>query len=170
MDIVAHGLWTAAAARVGQKKSGRRIRTGWAVFWGVFPDLFAFGIPIAILLVQRAAGTAPPLVGHHPHLPLVGWLYPIGHSFVISLPVLALVWLAARRPLLAMLGWPFHIFIDMWTHSDRFYPTPILWPVSTVHVSGVAWSDPWFMLVNYAALAIVYLLLWRAGIIGRRRL
>lgn len=162
MDILAHGLWTAVAARGAQKKSGRRIHAGRAAFWGIFPDLFAFGIPVALALGQRLAGTAPPIdAGRHVHLPLVGLLYPASHSFVICVPVLALVWLAARRPVLPMLGWPFHILIDMWTHSDRFYPTPILWPLSSFHVSGIAWSNRWFMLANYAALAIVYLLLWR---------
>lgn len=162
MDILAHGLWTAAAAREAQQKSGHRIHAGWAAFWGIFPDLFAFGIPIAIVLAQRLAGSPPPLhAGRHLHLPLVGWLYPTSHSFVICLPILALVWLAARRPLLPMLGWPFHIFIDMWSHSDRFYPTPILFPLSRFHISGIAWSNRWFMLANYVALAIVYFLMWR---------
>jgi len=45
MDIFAHGLWTAAIATGVNRKIARPLRVGWAVFFGVFPDLFAFAPP-----------------------------------------------------------------------------------------------------------------------------
>ena len=52
MDIFAHALWTNALARAAEKRAENRHKTllkiGWATFWGVFPDLFAFSLPFFI--------------------------------------------------------------------------------------------------------------------------
>jgi hypothetical protein len=161
MDIFAHGLWTAAAATGANRKLHTKIRAGWAAFWGVFPDLFAFTLPFCVLVWQKISGPAQAGPRHIPHLPLAWQLYQISHSLVTFSAVFGIVWLIARRPVLELLGWPLHILIDMPTHSARFFPTPFLWPVSSYRVSGISWANPWFMLVNYSALATVYFLLWR---------
>jgi hypothetical protein len=172
MDIVAHGLWAAAAARGARMKTGRPISVGWTTVWGVFPDLFAFSIPVTLALWNRLTGVAPHSAhaGPHgvPHLHLAGQLYRISHSLVIFAVVFGLVWLLARRPALAMLGWPLHILIDIVSHSARFYPTPFLWPVSSYRFGGIFWGNRWFMLANYTALTVVWLLLWRSARRARR--
>jgi hypothetical protein len=165
MDIFAHALWTGAAAMVAKRKSGRKLRAGWTVWWGVFPDLFAFAIPVGLLWWHQLAGTQPAAVhvGVHrmPHLQVAWQLYQISHSIFVFASIFGLVWLAARRPVFELLGWPLHILIDIPTHTKRFFATPFLWPLSSYQFSGISWGNRWFMLCNYSALAVVYFLLWR---------
>ena len=162
MDIFAHGLWTAALARGANRKLGRKIRVGWAAWWGVFPDLFAFTIPVSLGLWSWLAGAPLPRgPGHFPHMELAHQLYQISHSLIVFGTVFGLVWLVARRPVLELLGWMLHILIDIPTHTARFFPTPFLWPISSYRASGISWANRWFMLLNYSSLAIVYFLLWR---------
>jgi hypothetical protein len=162
MEIVAHGLWTAAAAVVANRCGGAGLRTGRAVWWGMFPDVLAFGPGIAVGAWLRLAHG--PEAGHalpHAHFGLP--LYPAAHSLVVCLPLLALAALLSRRTAAGMLGWLLHILIDIPTHSLRYYATRFLWPLSDFRIDGIAWWTPWFWGATYAALAAVYLALWRAG-------
>ena len=47
MDLIAHALWTAAAAKTASR-AGKPLRLRWAVFWGIFPDVFSFAIPAVV--------------------------------------------------------------------------------------------------------------------------
>ncbi len=182
MDIFAHGLWTAAAAKAvndrlranPKPKRPLKINIWYATWWGVFPDLFAFTIPFFVITLDLFLGnttfaqipqprTIPTsvLVGQIPILQLAYDLYDISHSLIVFGMVFCLVWLIFRRPVLAMGGWLFHILIDIPTHSADFFPTPIFWPLSNLKFSGISWGTPWFMVANYSALAAVYLILWR---------
>jgi hypothetical protein len=57
-------------------------------------------------------------------------------------------------------GWLVHILCDIPTHSYRFYPTPIFWPLSSWKFNGFSWGVWWFMLLNYSALFIVFLIIY----------
>ena len=181
MDIFAHALWTGAAARVVNKKivageTGgahvRPINIRWAIFWGVVPDFFAFTIPFAVLAIKLISGTAAPDDIPHPSIvepanpPVVRLfaytrlLYSISHSAIIFLIVFGIVFLIIRRPPIAMLAWLLHLLIDIPTHSYQLYPTPILWPISSWQFNGISWATPWFMAVNYGALALIYFFLF----------
>jgi hypothetical protein len=46
--------------------------------------------------------------------------------------------------------------------------TRFLWPVSDYRIDGIPWWTPWFWCCTYAALAIVYFLLWRKGWLTRQ--
>jgi hypothetical protein len=81
----------------------------------------------------------------------------------------AVTTLVSRWAVLSMLGWLLHILIDIVTHSLSYYATPFLWPLSDFCVDGIAWWTPWFWMVTYAALALVYTVLWRKGCLWRRR-
>jgi hypothetical protein len=160
-------LWTAAAA-VRAKRGGAKVRVPWAVFWGVFPDLLAFGPPLAAGLWLWAVGAAVPAHGRlHRHVDLGIPLYSTGHSLVIFAAVFVLASLAARRPIISMLGWLLHILIDIPTHSHRYYATRFLWPFSNYGFDGMPWWNPWMMAATYAGLVVVYLLLWRKGFLRR---
>ena len=174
MDIFAHALWTGAvAAGVNKKIKGRKINIRWTIFWGVAPDLFAFTIPFIVLAIKVITGTVAPgdiprpsavEPAHPPMARLFAYtrlLYSISHSAIIFFLIFGVVFLLMRQPPLAMLGWLFHILIDIPTHSYRFYPTPIFWPISSWQFNGISWTEPWFMIVNYGALAAVYFLLWK---------
>jgi hypothetical protein len=168
MEIVAHGLWAAAAAITAKRSTSARIHVGWAVWWTAFPDVLAFGPSVAIGLWLRLAGgnsgsAAIPRV--HIGLPL----YPAGHSLIVFLAVFGIVSILARRIVLEMLGWLLHILIDIPTHSLDYYATRFLWPVSDFRVDGIAWWTPWFWAATYGALGVTYFWLWRKGWMASRR-
>lgn len=159
MDIFAHALWTTAAYKQLYDKKHTHLSLKWAAFWGVFPDLFAFTIPFVMLFVNLATG----------HLPrnTYGWdsgmqslayqLYNISHSLVIFLVTFLIVWALRRKAPLVMLGWALHILIDVPTHVAEFYATPIFWPISGWKFThGISWGAPWFMVLNYSSLILVY--------------
>lgn len=189
MDIFAHGLWTAAAVSGLNKKlkteNKKLLGVWWTTFWGVFPDLFAFTIPfiwIASSLIfgnlhladiPRPHQVEPPTAPIYWAIHAANQLYNVSHSAIVFAAIFFLVWALRhytsllplhvhKRPPWELCGWLLHILIDIPTHSYRFYPTPILWPVSDwKFLYGFSWSVPWFMILNYSALAIVYFLLWR---------
>jgi hypothetical protein len=167
MEIVAHGLWAAAGAITVSRATTIRLRTKWAVWWGLFPDVLAFGPSIIAGVVLLLIGGREVIAPGAPHVQLALWLYPAAHSLVIFTLAFAVVIIVARRVVWEMLGWLLHILIDIPTHSYSYYATRFLWPVSDVRVDGVSWWTPWFWGVTYAALAVVYAALWRKGWLKR---
>ncbi|RMD60217.1 hypothetical protein D6833_10165 [Candidatus Parcubacteria bacterium] len=180
MDLLAHGLWTAVAARGGERlvrrrmkrKSSFRLRTRWAVFWGMFPDLFAFSGLSAWFVLQILRGVA---LGELPHpsdfepaqadtlaiFRLTNALYQLSHSLLVFGTVFLLVLVLRQKASWEMLGWVFHISIDVFTHSYAKYPTPILWPLSSWKFDGIYWGTPWFLALNYSVLLATYAFLYR---------
>jgi hypothetical protein len=164
MEIIAHGMWAAAAAIATQRATRARIRIGWVVWWTAFPDVLAFGPSFAAGLWLRLAGSPNSGSGDGHFLPHVHVglpLYPAGHSLIFFLLAFGLAAILARHIVFAMLGWLLHIAIDIPTHSLSYYATRFLWPVSDYRIDGIAWWTPWFWAATYGALAIVYLLLLR---------
>lgn len=169
MEIVAHGLWAAAAAITAKRSMGIRLRLGWAVWWAGFPDVLAFGPSIAAALWLRLAAepNAGQAGGHLlPHVHIGLPLYPAGHSLIVFLLMLGVVSILARRIVFEMLGWLLHILIDIPTHSLRYYATRFLWPISDFRIDGIAWWTPWFWAATYGALLAVYILMWRKGLLS----
>ena len=164
MDIVSHGLYGGVAF-------GRKSKTSFwlSFFFGIAPDLFSFGLFTASVWLGLAHGldwsAGPPnpaLVPQYVHS-----LYNVTHSFVAFIVVFALVWLIRKKPLYEMLGWPLHILADIPTHSEKFFPTPFLWPISNYHVDGHPWSSPEIFIPN--VILIVSLYLWFYVIKPRRQ-
>jgi hypothetical protein len=171
MDILAHGLWATIAAKAVNKKlqashsaAVPQLNVWASAFWGIFPDLFAF-TPIFIWLVfQRVSGNNIPAfnpsnseafdnttMGQLTHT-----LYHISHSLITFFVVTGIVFLITRRVPWEMAGWLLHILIDIPTHSQAFFPTPILWPVSGITFNGFSWAATWFMVLNYSAIIITF--------------
>ncbi len=170
MEIVAHGLWAAAAAVTARRSVNAPVRIGWAVWWGVFPDVLAFGPMFAAGLWFRLTGGmgSASADGHVlPHVHLGVPLYAAAHSLIVFLGAFAITSVLARRMVFAMLGWLLHILIDIPTHSLRYYATRFLWPIADIRVDGVAWWTPWFWATTYGALVAVYILMWRKGWFAR---
>ena len=114
---------------------------------------YVSGTPLARPPIRPGLDDGQPLL-------LRSWdLYQFSHSIVIFAAVFALVWIIRRRPSWLLLFWLLHILIDIPTHSMRFYPTPFLWPLSSYQFNGISWGQPWFMILNYSALAAAYLFL-----------
>lgn len=181
MDIFSHGLWAAVAAKGINKSQNKRRVNVWAMaMWGVFPDLFAFAIPFAWMIVAFVSGdvsggdfharpageesTNPNMAGV---FQLSHALYNMSHSLFIFAVVFWGVWLYFRQVRLELLGWLLHIIIDIPTHTAAFFPTPIFWPLfDWKFLYGFSWGQPWFLILNYSLLAGVYLYFWK----GKKKL
>ncbi|KND48127.1 MAG: hypothetical protein AB201_00835 [Parcubacteria bacterium C7867-006] len=177
MDIFAHGLWAGAAYKGANKKREKPLKLWQAAFWGVFPDLFAFTIPFIWLFgnllfggmsladIPRPDAVEPMPQNALPIFNLASMLYSFSHSAIIFLIVFGITFLIFRRPIWELGGWFIHILLDIPTHSYQFYPTPFLWPLSGWKFDGFSWGTPWFLILNYSAIIIVYLFLRRKKIV-----
>ena len=150
MDIFAHFLWTSAFYWQHPKR--------WiAGLIGFLPDIFAFGPFFVLALVNGTLIGGPHgLVANQAGIHA---LYNISHSFVVCACGLLLLFWLKRDWFWISFGWPLHILIDMFTHTEQFFPTPILWPISGFHIGSFSWGEPWFMAINYGMLAVLYVTL-----------
>ncbi len=161
MDIFAHAIWTNILARTAQKRAESRhkklLQIGWATFWGIFPDLFAFTISFAIGVIGLVKGVGFMYGRETIATGLAPVLYQYSHSLVIWFAVFCIVSIFYKRPRWELLGWALHIIIDIPSHGGGFYLTPFLFPISDYKfIYGVSWANPIFMLVNYSALLIAW--------------
>ena len=173
MDVFSHGLWTWLAAKFANLKLNVRLNTRLTLLFGVLPDIFSFAplfIWLFFNLISNSLGLAnfPDLINMEPaaHDTLfifkaTSLLYSITHSLVVFIIIFMAILLARHKPFLPLLGWLFHIIIDIPTHSYKFYPTPFLWPLSSWKFDGISWGNKCFMLANYSLIIIAYLLIRR---------
>lgn len=182
MDIISHGFWAATAYKVTDKirpdHREKKRKFPFFVFWGIMPDIVSFGLLFSwFALVIVASGfdfsvlprhtrtieaTEPPaLMGFHPIFYLTSVLYSASHSVVLFFVVFGLIFFLIKKTPWTMLGWLLHILIDIPTHSYQFYPTPVFWPLSGWRFYGISWGTPWFLILNYMAIALVYFFFWR---------
>ena len=164
MEMVAHGLWAAAAAINARRAAGAKLQVAWVVWWSVFPDVLAFAPSFAAGLWLRLVSHPIPAAadGHMlPHVHIGLPLYPAAHSLVLFLIVFGLTSLLAKRIVFSMLGCLLHIVLDIPTHSLSYYATQFLWPISDYRIDGIAWWTPWFWASTYGALGVVYFALWK---------
>ena len=166
MDIVAHTLWAAAGAVVIHRRRPMSRGTAMiAVALAAVPDVIHL-LPLAgwwlfgdgSFAALRAYAVAVP--GQEPVLPqLVGLLSHHLHCVMHSAPIAAVttlaLWAVLRTLWIPLLGWWSHIVIDVFTHSADYYAVPVLYPFSYRGFDGIAWITPWFMALNYGALATV---------------
>jgi membrane-bound metal-dependent hydrolase YbcI (DUF457 family) len=155
MDFVSHALY-------GGVFFGRQNRKmfWWAFFFGMMPDILVFG-PLFIqrffnLILGNAKGG---FFGRPESLSIPTYVYQgynITHSLVIFAVVFGLVWLIRKKVPWVILGWPLHILMDLFTHSTKFFPTPIFWPISNFHINGIPWSEPIIYIPNVILLIILY--------------
>lgn len=181
MDVFSHGLWGAAGAKLATKKTGVTLNPWKAAWWGVFPDVFAFG-PLFFWLFYRRILNEPTVLprpenaavidANAPYVyNLAHYLYNYSHSIVIfSVVIVCIVFLKyvwwKKRSWATLIPWEMgawllHILCDIPTHSYKFYATPFLWPISEFKFNGFSWGVWWFILANYTAIGIVYLAIWR---------
>jgi hypothetical protein len=154
MDIISHALW----ANLIFKELPVEQR-GLLVTFSVLPDLVSFlGITIKVFFKKTFDYEAPPLSAFPPY---VFKLYNFTHSLVIWAGIFLILFLFRWKWLeLIWFGWALHILLDVFTHSANFFPTPILWPFSRFHFSGINWSNRFFMLFNYSVLLFCYLIFY----------
>lgn len=180
MDLPAHIFWTWAMYKIFKEKIKKPLNVKLVIFWGIFPDLFAFSFPVALLFIELLIGKIsfsdlpgvtkiePPQQNFNSIIQLVSLLYSTSHSFVIFFTIV-IIWTVAlylrrKNPAILTLqilpleigGWALHILIDIPTHATQFYSTPFLWPISDIKFSGISWGTPWFLALNYLVAAILY--------------
>jgi hypothetical protein len=171
MDIISHGLWAAAAYKGVNKKRAdeRKFSVRLAAFFGIFPDLFAFGVSFIYMFYSIAIGKHsfsdfPRPENIEPAGRDTLWifnlshsLYDWSHSLIIFALVFLVVYLIRRRPAWELCAWLLHILMDVPTHTYLFFPTPLFWPLSHYYFSGISWASPWFMVTNYTLLILTFL-------------
>ncbi|MCW5631973.1 MAG: hypothetical protein KIT17_01420 [Rubrivivax sp.] len=175
MDIVAHTLWAGAGMAVlARRRPVRPATVAATMALAALPDLFQM-LPVLAwwwfgsgsFEAVRAFAIAMP--GQEPVLPALvkTWsheLHCAAHSAVVAGVVTLLLWAWRRTLWIPLLGWWSHIVIDVFTHSADYYASPVLYPFTERGFDGIAWITPWFMVLNYAALAATGL--W---LLARRR-
>ena len=99
MDIIAHALWTTAAATAARRKVDRSIHLGRAALWGVFPDLVSFTIPAVLRIWWRPTGASKSLLpeANGPHFEWVWGVYNCSHSALVFALFFGIAWLFTRR-------------------------------------------------------------------------
>ncbi|MBI4991976.1 MAG: hypothetical protein HZB99_02050 [Candidatus Harrisonbacteria bacterium] len=161
MDIFSHALWSGGIYKAISLPPRKKLKILWAVFFGVAPDLFSFGILFIENLFFRGLFRPEFASGEHglngafvPHY--VFTLYNYTHSLIVFLAVFLLIWLIRRKPFWEMGTWGLHILSDIPTHTSRFFPTPFLWPFSPYKASVISWARLEFLIPNYSLLIIFY--------------
>ena len=153
MDIISHALWGGIAF-------GRKNRRSFllATLFGLMPDLLSFGVLIIVMLIS---GQTPDWSNGAPEsisIPVYArTLYNWTHSLLVFIWVFSIVWIYFRKPVLELTAWGLHVLMDIFTHTDRFFPTPFLWPLSDSTVSFIPWSDPRIFVTNVFLLSVLYL-------------
>lgn len=157
MDVFSHALWTNLLYY--PKYKDRLATRLWAAFFGVLPDLISF-TPTTLYLLFSGS--------HFPRemteVPAMGifdyafYSYNFTHSLVIFVLVLAGVLIVRRgRMWWPLLGWLFHIVLDVFTHKADFFATPIFFPISDIkYLHQFSWAEPHFLLINWIVLALLY--------------
>lgn len=154
MDILSHGLWTNLVFKELPIE-----HRAWAISFGILPDLISFSFLAVKDSIKKTM--------HYKEQPLnifpsyIFKLYNYTHSLVLwvgSFFILKIFGFDFAAVLFC--GWGFHILLDIFTHTSNFFPTPILWPFSSFHFSGINWANRWFMIFNYSVLAFLYLVFY----------
>lgn len=175
MDTLVHGVLGAAlCSRTGLPggrrgpvdERGRRQASDWTLWaafgFGILPDLLSLGIHFAL---DAFSGNG---MRWHGIPGFIFVLYDVTHSLAgIALGYGLLV--AWRRALwLPALAWPLHVLVDVPTHGDGRFLTPILWPFSDWSFAGWSWwlhpamfYGSWILAGGLWLLVAVLRLAWR---------
>ena len=154
MDIISHGLWGGAV--FGRKNKKIFLI---ALFFGVVPDLFSFGIYFVHRILTN--GFVFSHEAYHTVIPsYVYTLYNFTHSLIIFSVIFLIASYFLRRPVYEMCGWGLHIVMDIFTHSYAFFPTPFLYPFSDFMVNSIGWHNPTIFIPNVVLLLVTYAYLY----------
>lgn len=168
MDLIAHGLWAALGVRwLARRRPASTTVAVLAVGASMLPDVLHL-VPVALWAFLGDGDVGQLLAyivatpGFEPVLPpwLEMWshhLHCTMHSVIIAGAATVILWSWWGLVWLPLTGWWLHIVIDVFTHSSEFYPVPVFYPITYQGFDGIAWNTPWFMVVNYSALVLIWL-------------
>ena len=150
MDTFSHALW-------GKGLFGYRKYRWYSLLFGALPDLSSFGI---YSLYNLLINPNPVKFGKPRLEDIPSWvhsLYDISHSMIIALLFFGIVYCLNKDLCFPMLAWPFHIFLDFFTHSTKFFPTPIFEPLSNYRFDGIPWSNPYILIGNVVCIFMIFI-------------
>jgi len=150
MDTLSHALW-------GKGLFGYRRYRWYSFFFGAIPDLLSFGLYFLFNLIVNPFDMrfGKPELSEIPIW--VFSLYDFSHSLIIALIFIGVVYTINKDFCFPMLAWPFHILLDFFTHSLKYFPTPIFWPISDYRFNGIPWSNSYIMLINILCIFLVFI-------------
>jgi len=155
MDIISHGLINNLIYQ--ELPQPARIS---AIAFGILPDLISFSSVYKIEFLKKVLffKKIP-----HSYIPsAVFTVYKFTHSLIFWALIWGVLWsLDLRVWAIAWTGWAVHIFIDIFTHSAKSFPTKIFWPISDWHYSGFTWSTKRFMIFQLILLLLAYAIFYR---------
>jgi len=147
MDIFSHMFW-------GGFAFGWRRRFFLAMCFGILPDFIPF---FPFFLYRLSHGTfvwgRPPLET----FPLwVFSIYDITHSLIFAVIIYMGIRLVNRDLSFSFLAWPLHILMDIPTHTETFFPTKFLFPMSDFYINAFDWAHPLFLFIDYLLIILLF--------------
>ncbi|MDC1050709.1 hypothetical protein OAQ87_00755 [Candidatus Marinimicrobia bacterium] len=147
---MSHALW-------GKGLFGYR-KYGWyALLFGSIPDLLSFGLYFLFKLISNPTN----LQMGKPNLETIPYwvfnLYDFSHSIIIAFVFIIITFFINKDLCFPMLAWPFHILLDFFTHSAKFFPTPIFWPIFDYKFDGIPWSNPYIWFFNVFCIILIFI-------------
>jgi len=166
MDTLAHGLWAIVIYKILNIKLKKRFKIWQAFVFGIFPDIFSFGIAISVMLAGLASGKDMsifnPSAGYSFLYDLTVLLYNASHSIIIFMLTFFIAYLIFKKPIWVLGAWLFHIIVDIPSHGVGAWATPYLWPFPTPFFDGFPWwQNIWVTMINYILIlaAGIYIIL-----------
>lgn len=161
MDILAHGVYNVALQKTIKKDEHTRREVLVAFLWGIMPDLLAFSIPFSLAVLSGS-------LDHHVQaggVDVADVLYPYTHSLVVFGAVFLILCAVLKKWYLPVLGWGFHILLDIPFHTPEFFPTPFLFPISDYTLPfGISWGSPLIWMATW-----VVVLAWLLVLYGHKK-
>ena len=150
MDTISHALW-------GKGLFGYRKYRYLALLFGALPDLLSFGIYFLFNLLTNPFNMefGKPSLSSLPNW--LFYLYDFSHSIIIAFIFIIIAYKINKQICFTMLAWPLHIFIDFFTHSIKYFPTPIFWPISDYRYDGIPWSNPIIWYGNVFCIVLIFI-------------
>ncbi|MBU0894005.1 MAG: metal-dependent hydrolase [Nanoarchaeota archaeon] len=153
MDVISHGLWAILLVK-GIFNKGKL----WLAFLvGILPDVIPFGIPFVQIIFSGSTLGKEQVINAPSYVHI---LYGLTHSLLIVTIVFLLIYLIKKKIYIWVLAWPLHILIDIPTHSNEFFPTPFLYPISNFTVNGILWTNPYIFFPNWVLLIILFIIVF----------
>jgi hypothetical protein len=147
MDIFSHMFW-------GGLAFGWKRRFLYAMTFGVLPDFIPFS---PFFFYRLFKGTF--VFGRPPLESFPSWvfsLYDITHSLIFAAILYTIIRFLSKDISFSFLAWPLHIVMDIPTHTEAFFPTKFLFPLSTFYINGFDWAHPLFLLTDYLLLFLLF--------------
>jgi len=152
MDIISHALWSVTIVR-------EKRLWGWAIFFGILPDIISTGVGIFYLFLKNGF-----FLKENWWLNLPNWsksLYFLSHSLFGFLILFFIIFLFKKKFLVLTLPFGFHSLVDLLTHQNDplfriFYP---LFEYKEERVIGFNWWENfWIFFINIFLIILVNVL------------